>query len=94
MPELRRVILTFKPDGIQVRTLYQRQGGPGPSTRARRREVAQLARTGLERALEALAAGDVVSVGESGFQVREDTLALSVGSSGESRRVKGEALSN
>jgi hypothetical protein len=59
---LRRLVLIFERDGIQVRTLYRRKDGPGPSTKARRREVEQLARTGLERALGALDAGDVADL--------------------------------
>lgn len=28
-----RLIVEFKPDGIQLRALYRSPGGPGPSTR-------------------------------------------------------------
>jgi hypothetical protein len=49
---LRRLVLTFSPDGIQLRALYKHADGPGPSTKARRREVERLARTGLERVLK------------------------------------------
>jgi hypothetical protein len=87
---LRRLILDFKPDGIQVRALYKRQDGPNPGTAARRREVEALARAGLERALEALREGPVESVGEAGFETREDSLFLSGASNnakqGEARR--------
>jgi hypothetical protein len=72
---LRRLVLTFKPDGLEVRTLYRSKGGPNPGTKARRREVAQLARTGLQDALEALE-GDVEDLGTSGYEVREDVLHL------------------
>jgi hypothetical protein len=55
MNALRRLVLTFDNGGIQVRTLYHRDGaGPNPGTATRRRAVAQLARGGLERALEAM----------------------------------------
>jgi hypothetical protein len=89
---LRRIILTFKPDGIQVRTLYLTQGGLGPSTKTRRREVAELARTGLERALSALS-GPVEDLGTSGFEIREDVIGLAVASPDAQIRVKGGASS-
>ncbi len=76
---LQRLILTFKPDGLEVRTLYRSKGGPNPGTKARRREVAQLARTGLLEALEAFDFGDgetVEDLGTSGYEVREDVLHL------------------
>ncbi len=76
---LQRLVLTFKPDGVEVRTLYRRKSGPNPGTKARRREVAQLARTGLLEALEAFdgsAGEDVEDLGTSGYEVREDVLHL------------------
>jgi hypothetical protein len=85
---LRRLILTFSPDGVETRVLYKRQAGPNPGTAARRREVRDLARTGLERALEALREGPVESVGEAGFETREDTLRLSLGSSASEKTMK------
>lgn len=39
---LQRLVLTFRPDGLEARVLYRRQAGPNPGTVARRREVAQL----------------------------------------------------
>ena len=72
---LQRLILTFKPDGLEVRTLYRRKSGPNPGTKARRREVSELVRTGLQDALEALE-GDVEDLGTSGYEVREDVLHL------------------
>jgi hypothetical protein len=71
---LQRLVLTFKPDGPEVCTLYRTTAGAGPSTKARRREVTTLVRTGLEQALEALE-GRVEVVGTSGHEVREDTLS-------------------
>jgi hypothetical protein len=85
---LRRLTLDFKPDGIQLRTLYKRQHGPGPNTKGRRREVVQLARGGLERALEALEAGDVEDLGTSGFETREDVLGLPLVSPDASRQMR------
>ena len=70
---LRRLVLTFKPEGVEARALYKTQGGPGPNTKARRREVTELTRAGLARALEALE-GDVEDLGTSGFTTREDTI--------------------
>ena len=70
---LHRRIRTFKREGIEVRTLYRTQDGPNPDTKARRREVRALARSGLERALATMTAGDVADLGASGFTTREDT---------------------
>ncbi len=74
---LQRLVLTFKPDGLEVRTLYRRQAGPNPGTKARRREAAGLARAGLLEALEAFGDGETVEdLGTSGYEVREDVLHL------------------
>jgi hypothetical protein len=70
---LQRLVLTSGPEGIEARALYRTQAGPGPNTKARRREVTQLVRTGLEQALAALEDGMVEAVGTSGFTTREDT---------------------
>ncbi len=86
----RRLVVEFKRDGLEVRTLYRSKDGPGPSTKARRREVEQLARTGLEQALAALDAGDVEDLGTSGFQVREDVLGLPLASQDSVEQVRGE----
>ncbi|MDP9410792.1 MAG: hypothetical protein M3R38_10895 [Actinomycetota bacterium] len=74
---LQRLVLTFKPDGLEARVLYRSEAkaGPGPGTKARRREVTELVRTGLAGALEALE-GRVDVVGTSGFETREDTLSV------------------
>lgn len=71
---LKRLVLEFGRDGIQLRALYKTQDGPGPSTKARRQEVTTLVRTGLEQALEALE-GRVDVFGTSGYEVCEDTLS-------------------
>jgi hypothetical protein len=73
MTELKRLVLTFKPDGVEIRALYRRENGPNPGTKARGREVPELARSGLTQALEALEAG-AECVGTSGFTTREDVL--------------------
>ncbi len=73
--QLQRLVLTFKPDGdLEIRALYRTKDGPGPGTKARAREVRELTRTGLQRALEALE-GRVDVVGTSGYEVREDTIS-------------------
>lgn len=77
--QLQRLVLEFRPDGIQVRALYRTKDGPNPGTAARRREVQELTRTGLERALEALEAGDVRDLGTSGYEVREDVIGVDGG---------------
>ena len=35
---LQRLILTFKPEGVVIRTLYRSEAGPNPRTKARTRE--------------------------------------------------------
>ena len=85
---LQRLVLTFKPDGLEVRTLYRSKSGPNPGTKARRREVSELVRTGLQDALEALE-GDVEDLGTSGYEVREDVLHLPTASPATAKLVKG-----
>ena len=70
---LQRLVLTFKPEGVEARALYRTASGAGPSTKGRQREVTELVRTGLEGALEAFE-GRVDVVGTSGFDTREDTI--------------------
>jgi hypothetical protein len=72
---LQRLILTFKPEEVILHVLYRTQDGPGPNTKTRRKEVAGLARGGLEWALEALE-GRVDVIGVSGYDVREDALSV------------------
>ena len=68
---LQRLVLTFKPEEIIMHALYRTEGEAGPNTKARRREVTDLAREGLGVALEALEAR-VDVVGTSRFTTRED----------------------
>ncbi len=70
---LQRLVLTFKPEGLEARVLYRTKDGPGPGTQARRREVRDLTRAGLLETLEALDAGAIEDLGTSGFTMREDT---------------------
>src|SRR5215217_6061674 len=71
MTQLQRLIITFKPEETIMHALYRTEDGPGPNTKARHREVANLAREGLRQALASLE-GRVDLVGTSGYQVRED----------------------
>jgi hypothetical protein len=70
MTELQRLVLDFRADELVVRCLYRTEGGAGPNTKGRRREVSGLTREGLSAVLEALE-GRVGVVG-SGFTTRED----------------------
>jgi hypothetical protein len=74
---LQRLILSFKPEGVEIRTLYRKKNGPNPGTKARTRDVTDLAGTGLKEALGALA-GRVEVIGTSGYEVREDTISADV----------------
>ena len=89
MKELQRLILTFTREGVEIRTLYRTKHGPHPGTKARSREVTELARSGLTRALEALDSEvGAECVGTSGFTTREDVL-LATTLSDAQRQVKG-----
>jgi hypothetical protein len=70
---LQRLIITFKPEETVVHAIYRTQDGPGLNTRAHRREVQELARSGLTQTLEALEGG-VEVVGTSGYETREDII--------------------
>ena len=68
MTELKRLVIDFHTDELAVRCLYRSQDGPGPNTKARRREVTQLTREGLSAALEALEGRvDIFSRGHRGL---------------------------
>jgi hypothetical protein len=68
---LQRLVLDFRGGELVLRCLYRSEDGPGPNTKARRREVEELTREGLRQALASLE-GRVDLVGTSGYQVRED----------------------
>jgi len=76
---LQRLVIEFKGSELVLRCLYRRsvEDAPGPSTKRREREVAELTREGLSTALEALE-GRVDVVGTSGYSVREDLLSLAL----------------
>jgi hypothetical protein len=81
---LQRLIITFKSEEIVMHALYKTRDRPGPNTKARRREVEELTRSGLERALE----GGAECVGTSGFTTTEDVLLASA-SLGSASPAKG-----
>ena len=85
--QLQRLVLDFRNDEVAARVIYRDQNGPNPGTKARAREVAELAREGLTSALVALE-GDAECVGTSGFTTREDVL-LATASPTEAKLVKG-----
>ena len=72
---LQRLVIDYRSGEMVLRCLYRSQDGPNPGTKARARVVADLARTGLEQALEALEDG-AECVGTSGFTTREDLLRV------------------
>ena len=88
MTQLQRLVLDFRTGELVVRCLYRRslEDAPGPSTKRREREVAELTREGLSTALEALE-GRVDVVGTSGYSVREDLLSVALPRPDELREV-------
>jgi hypothetical protein len=72
--QLQRLVLDYRTGELVVRCLYRTKGSAGPNTKARRREVEQLAREGLRQALCSLE-GRVDVIGTSGYEVREDTIS-------------------
>jgi hypothetical protein len=83
---LQRLVLTFNPDAVEIRALYRQKNGPNPGTKARAKEVTELARSSLTQALESLDSAECV--GTSGFTTREDVL-LATTSSDTAKIVKG-----
>jgi hypothetical protein len=84
---LERLVIEMKSGETVIRVLYKCQDGPNPGTKACRREVTELASSGLTQALEALE-GRVDVVGTSGFTTREDVL-LATTSPDADKPVKG-----
>ena len=83
---LQRLVLDYRGDDVVVRCLYRSSlDGPNPGTKARAREVTDLARSGLRDALEALEGG-AECVGTSGFTQREDLLSVALPHPDEARR--------
>jgi hypothetical protein len=87
---LQRLVLDFRSGELVMRVLYRRNDGPHPGTKARRREIEDLARSGLRDALEALEGG-AECVGTSGFTQREDIFAATTSPAAleTARQVKG-----
>ena len=86
---LQRLVLDYRTGELVVRCLYRCQDGPNPGTKARRREVTELTRSGLRHALAALdSEAGAECVGTSGFTTREDVL-LATTSPDEAKLVKG-----
>ncbi len=85
--QLQRLVLDYRSGELVLRVLYRTQSLSNPGTKARAREVSDLARTGVQDALRALE-GDVTMAGTSGFSVREDVL-LATTSPDEAKLVKG-----
>jgi hypothetical protein len=77
MSQLQRLVVDFRNDEeLVVRCLYRSSlDGPNPATKARVREVSDLTREGLRRALASLGV-DAALVGCSGFTQREDVLLV------------------
>jgi hypothetical protein len=83
---LQRLVLTFKPEGVEIRALYRTQNKANPGTKARLQEVTGLVRAVLKQALEALECG-TECVGTSGFTTRGDVL-LAIVSPNKAKLVK------
>jgi hypothetical protein len=79
MNQLQRLVIETKPEELVIRVLYRSKGESNPGTKARTREVTDLARSGLRDALEALEGG-AECVGTSGFTTREDVLLATTSS--------------
>jgi len=45
---LLRLVLDYRSGELVVRCLYHTEGGAGPNTKARRREISELVRTGAD----------------------------------------------
>jgi len=84
---LQRLIITFKPEGVEIRTLYCSKDGPNLGTKSRTKEALELSRTGLEQALQALE-DSADCVGTSGFTTRAVVL-LAAASPETAKLVKG-----
>jgi hypothetical protein len=69
--QLQRIVIEMKSGELVLRVLYRSKGESNPGTKARTREVTDLACSGLRDALEALE-GRVDVVGTSGFTTCED----------------------
>jgi len=88
LTQLRRLVLDYRSGELIVRCLYRSSlDGPNPGTVRRRREVEDLVREGLRRALSSLEGGAEM-VGTSGFTQREDILSVALPRPDEARNAK------
>ena len=83
MTQLQRLVVDYRSGELVMRVLYRSEDGPNPGTKARAREVTDLARSGLRDALEALAAGEATMCGTSGYTTREDVLLVEAKQKGD-----------
>jgi hypothetical protein len=74
MTQLQRIVIEMKSGELVMRVLYRSEDGPNPGTKGRTRVVADLARSGLRDALEALSEEEATMCGTSGYTTREDLL--------------------
>jgi len=90
MSQLQRLVVDYRSGELIMRVLYRSKGDANPGTKARTREVTDLARSGLRDALEALE-GVPECVGTSGFTTREDVLLVTTSPAAleTARQVKG-----
>jgi hypothetical protein len=74
MTQLQRIVIEMKSGELVLRVLYRSKGDSNPGTKARTREVTDLAKAGLRDALEALEGSEATMCGTSGYTTREDLL--------------------
>jgi hypothetical protein len=77
---LQRLVVEYRGQEVVARVLYKTDDAArlGPNTKARTREVTDLAKSGLRDALEALGEGEATMCGSSGFTQREDLLSVAL----------------
>jgi len=86
---IQRLVLDYRGEELVLRVLYRSEDGPNPGTKARRREVTELTRSGLRHALAALdSEAGAECVGTSGFTTREDILSVALPRSYEASEAK------
>ena len=88
MAPLQRLVLDFRSDELVVRCMYSSEDDFNPGTKRRTKVVADLVKTGLEQALQALE-GRLDMVGVSGFVQRQDILLATISQDDAEKLVKG-----
>jgi hypothetical protein len=76
VPQLQRIVIDLRTEETVLRVLYRSKGDANPGTKARTREVTDLAKSGLRDALEALEGSEATMCGTSGYTTREDLLVV------------------